>query len=159
MFRNIFRKFKSRRRKRQLLFTILVSRSYPEAPVQAASPKQLTSPERRSKMSATELHMTTDASTKLFTKRYCCLRELPNEFAKDRYYGTLRRKKRPAKTVRPRGALMPHFRENYPGTNKSTLCGISLRRISHHTECVSILRFTTRMMEIPMCIFYCRPAA
>ena len=79
-----------------MLFTILVSRSYPEAPVQAALPKLLTSPERKSKMSETVSPMTTDASTKLFTKRYCCLRELPNDFAKDRYYGTLRRKKRPA---------------------------------------------------------------
>ena len=153
MFRNIFRKFKSRRRKRQLLFTILVSRSYPEAPVQAASPKQLTSPERRSKMSATELHMTTDASTKLFTKRYCCLRELQKNFVNAPCSGMLRNRRKHEKTVRLPEALMLHFREKYPGKSRSTLFGNSLYRTSRQGECVLILRFTTNKTGIPMFTF------
>ena len=104
-----------------MLFTILVSRSYPEAPVQAASPKLLTSPERRSKMSETVSPMTTGASMKLFTKRYCCLRELPNNFVKEPYFGMLRNRKKLEKTVRLREALMLHFREKYHGRSRSTL--------------------------------------
>ena len=136
-----------------MLSIISVLRSYPAAAAQAVSPKPRTSPGRRSGTNVTESHTTTAASTRSFTKKSCCLRELPNDFAKDRYYGTLRRKKRPAKTVRPRGALMPHFRENYPGTNKSTLCGISLRRTSRQRECAPILRFTIKVTVIPMFTF------
>ena len=136
-----------------MLSIISVLRSYPAAAAQAVSPKPRTSPGRRSGTNATESHTTTAASTRSFTKKSCCLRERPNDFAKDRYYGTLRRKKRPAKTVRPRGALMPHFRENYPGTNKSTLCGTLSRRTSRQRECAPILRFMTSRTEIPTFTF------
>ena len=136
-----------------MLSIISVLRSYPAAAAQAVSPKPRTSPGRRSGTNATESHTTTAASTKSFTKKSCCLRERPNDSVKDRCSGTLRRKRRPAKTVRPPGVLMPHFRENYPGTNKSTLCGISLRRTSRQRECAPILRFTIKVTVIPMFTF------
>ena len=136
-----------------MLSIISALRSYPEAAVRAVLQKPHTSPGRRSETNATESCTTTVASTRSFTKKSCCLQEHPNDSAKDRCYGTLRRKRRPAKTVRPRGALMPHFRENYPGTNKSTLCGISLRRTSRQRECAPILRFTIKVTVIPMFTF------
>ena len=137
-----------------MLSIISVSRSYPEAPVQAVSPKPPTLLGRRSKTNATELRTTTAASTRSFTKKSCCLRELPNDSVKDRCSGTLRRKRKPAKTAKPRAALMPHFRENYPGTNGSTLCGTLSRRTSRQRECALILLFTIKATEIHMYTYF-----
>ena len=142
-----------------MLFIISALRSYPEALMQAVSPKQPTSPERRSKMSETVSPMTTDASTKLFTKRYCCRRELPNDFGNAPCSGMLRNRKKLEKTVRLREALTLHFREKYHGRSRLTLFGNLLYRTSRQGECVQTLRFMIRMTAIPMCIFYCRPVA
>ncbi len=142
-----------------MLFIISALRSYHEPPVQAASPKLLTSPERRSKMSETVSPMTIVASMKSFIRRSCCLRELPNNFESVLYSGMLRNRKKPEKTVRPRGPLTLHFREKYHVKSRLTLFGNLLYRTSRQRECVQTLRFMTRMMAIPMCIFYCRPVA
>ena len=136
-----------------MLSIISVLRSFPEAAAQAVSPKPHTSPGRRSKTNATELRTTTAASMRSFTKKLCCLRERPNDFARDLCSGTLRRKRKPAKTAKPRGALMLHFRENYPGTNRSTLCGNSLLRTLRQEGCAPILRFTIKVTVIPMFTF------
>ena len=137
-----------------MLFIISVSRSYPEAQARAVSQKPHTSPGRKSETNATESPMTIAASTKSFTKKSCFLRELSNDFAKDRYYGTLRRKKRHAKTVRPRGALTLHFREKYHGRSRSTLYGNSLSTTSRQGGCVLILLFTIKATEIPMYTYF-----
>ncbi len=137
-----------------MLSIISVLRSYPAAAAQAVLPKPRTSPGRRSGTNATESHTTTAASTKSFTKKSCFLRELPNDFAKDRYYGTLRRKKRHAKTVRPRGALTLHFREKYHGRSRSNLYGNSLSTTSRQGGCVLILLFTIKATEIPMYTYF-----
>ena len=157
MFRNIFRKLKSRRRKPKLLFTILVSRSYPEAQEQAASPKQLTLPGRRSKTSVTVSSMTIVASMKSFIRRSYCLRELRNSFGNAPCSGMLRNRKKLEKTVRLHGALMLRFREKYHGRSRSTLYGNSATRTLSPKVCAWILRFMIRRTAIPMCIFYCRP--
>ena len=142
-----------------MLSIISVLRSYPAAAAQAVSPKPRTSPGRRSGTNATESLTTTAASTKSFTKKSCCPRKHPNIFASVLFSGTPQNRRKPAKTVRLPGVLTRHFRVKFHERSRSTLCGNSVRRISHHTGCASILRFTTRMMEIPMCIFYCRPVA
>ncbi len=136
-----------------MLSIISALRSYPAAAARAVSQKPHTLLGRRSRTNATESHTTTAASTRSFTKKSCCLRERPKSSATDRCSGTLRRKRRPEKTVRPRAALMPLFRENYPGANRSTLCGISSHKTLRQEGCARILRFTTREMVIPMFTF------
>gem|GEM_PF-4391571 len=151
--------YKNKRRGCLLLFTILVSRSYPEAPVQAASPKQLTLRERKSKTSAMGSPMTTGVSTKLFIRRYCCLQELPNGFTNAPCSGMLRNRKKLEKTVRLPEALMLHFREKFHGRSRSTSFGNFATRTLSPKVCAWILRFTIKTMAIPMFTFYCRPVA
>ena len=142
-----------------MLSIISVLRSFPEAAVRAVSQKPHTSPGRRSETNATESPMTIAASTKSFTKKFCCPRERPNISASVLFSGTPRNRRKPEKTVRLPGVLTRHFRGKSHERSRSTSCGNSVRRISHHTGCASILLFMTKAMEIPMCIFYCRPVA
>ena len=136
-----------------MLFTISALRSYPEAAVRAVLQKPHTSPGRRSETNATESRTTTDANTKLFIRRYCCLREHQNGFVNEPCSGMLRNRKKLAKTVRPLGVLMLHFHEKYPGRSRSTLYGDSLSTTSRQRECARILRFMTSRTEIPTFTF------